>query len=73
MYLFFALHQCRCGSHWLFHRHRRHAGAHSTRAHRGHLWPRDPNALTEELHGADGGPVQLHPRVPAGGSGLWEH
>ncbi len=57
----------------MLHRDRRHAGAHPSRAHGGCVRSRDPDALAEELHGADGGSVRLHPRGSAGGRGLREH
>lgn len=57
----------------LLHRHRRHAGAHQARKDGGHLRPRDAHALPAELHGADRGPVQLHPRRAAGSGGLRQH
>lgn len=65
--------QRRSGTHWLLHRHRCHAGADQAREDGGHLRSRDPDEVTAELHGADGGPVQLHSRLPPGSSGLWEH
>ena len=65
--------QCWGGSHWLLHRDRRHGGENQAREDPRHLWPRDADALTEELHGPDGGPVHLHSRRAAGGRDLREH
>ncbi len=73
IHLWLVCFQCWCGPHRLLHRDWRHARAHQAREDSGHLRSRDPHALPEELHGADGRPVQLHPRCPPGGRRLWEY
>lgn len=61
------------GSHRLLHRDRRHGGAYQAWEDPRYLWPRHADALAEELHGPDGGPVHLHSRCAAGGRDLREH
>lgn len=49
--------QCRCGPHWLLHRHRHHAGHGREGGRGGHLQLRQGAALTEGQHGPDRGTV----------------
>ena len=55
------------------HCRRLYAGARQTRADGRYLWSRDLPSGAAELHGADGGPVHLHPRRAARGRPVRQH
>lgn len=65
--------QCGRGSDRLLHRDRCHVGAHEAWTSSRCVRPCDPDALSEELHGANRGSVRLHPWRAAGGSRLRTH
>lgn len=70
---FFFLAQRWRGPHRMLHCHRCHDREDQAREDGGRVRPCNANALPEELHGPDGGPVHLHSWRAAGGCDLRQH